>query len=150
MADATPAFGIEKIYITDCSMENPNVPESFMIREQPTLDVDVNPSYRKLDDDHYEVSIKVNVTAKNAADNKTLFICEVTQAGIFLMQHIPENDEQILLNATAPNILFPYLRQAVASLTSDAGFPAIHLAPFNFDVYYQDKLAQEKGGASVQ
>ena len=139
-----PVFGIEKIYITDCSLENPNAPHSFMIREEPKLDVDVEPSYKKIDDTHYEVSIKVNVTAKTETDNKTIFICEVVQSGVFLVQHIPADDMDIILNAAGPNILFPYLRQAVSSLTSNAGFPAINLAPFNFDLYYQERLKETK------
>ena len=141
-----PVFGIEKIYITDCSLESPNTPESFMIREEPKLDVDVEPTFKKIDSDHYEVSVKATVTAKTEKDAKTIFICEVTQSGVFLLQHIPEDDLQIILNAAAPNILFPYLRQAISSLTSNAGFPAINLAPFNFDLLYQERQKQGQEG----
>ena len=132
-----PVFGIEKVYISDCSLENPNAPESFMLREEPALNMDIEPTHRKVDKDHYEISVKVNVTAKTKSDDKTLFICEVVQSGVFLIQHVPADDMEIILNVAGPNILFPYLRQAISNLIGNAGFPPINLAPFNFDLLYQ-------------
>ena len=150
MTDSAPTLRIERIYIADCSLENPNAPESFLYQEEPTVNVSVNPSHRKLNDDLYEVSVNVNVTAAIKKTKKTMFICEVTQKGAFFMQNIPAEHHEILLNVTLPNTLFPYARRAVDSLIVDAGFPPMHLPPADFEAFYREKMAKEKDSAPVQ
>lgn len=141
-----PVFGIEKIYVKDCSLEVPHAPKIFLSREEPELDLSVVTEYTQLSQDHYEVTIRATVTATLPSDGRTVFVSEAKQAGIFIIQNMPADDLEIILNVAAPNMLFPYLRHTIFVMTSSAGFPSVNLAPYNFDADFRNRKAQQHGG----
>jgi preprotein translocase subunit SecB len=145
--NAQPGFGIEKLYVKDASIEVPNAPQVFTERTAPQVNVEIGNGAQKLDDGVFEVSIKVTVTAKLA--DKTAFLVEVTQAGIFTIRNVPEENLEVIVAVTCPNILFPYAREAVSDMVTRAGFAPVLLNPINFDaLYMQQKQKQaENAGA---
>jgi preprotein translocase subunit SecB len=144
--DAVQAgFGIEKLYVKDASIEVPNAPQIFTNRTAPQVSVELANSASKLDDGVFEVSIKVTVTAK--IEESTAFLVEVTQAGIFGIRGIPDENLEMILAITCPNILFPYAREAVSDMVTRAGFMPILLNPINFEALYaQQKMEESKSG----
>lgn len=142
MADnQQPQFALQRIYVKDASFEAPNTPQVFTKEWKPEIKLDLNSGARKLDDNHYEVSVKVTITATN--EGETAFLVEMIQAGLFALVNIPEQQLHPMLGAMCPNILFPYLRESIDSLVVKGGFPALMLAPINFDALYQQRLQQE-------
>jgi preprotein translocase subunit SecB len=135
-----PAFAIEKIYVKDLSLENPGAPQSFRLSEPPQVEIGLRTRGEKIDDDTYECVLTVTMTAK-AAD-KTLFLIEASQAGIFTIKNIPAEHLQPVMAVNCPNVLFPYVRETIADAVTKAGFPPVHLAPINFEALYQQQLAQ--------
>src|SRR5512134_1435153 len=136
-----PVFSIEKVYVKDASVETPNSPQAFLEPAQPQVEVQLQNAAQRLNEALFEVVVTVTVTAK-AAD-KTLFLVEAAQAGIFRIQHVPAADLDPILGVACPNILFPYAREVVAELIGRAGFPAIHLQPVNFEAMYAARLEAE-------
>jgi preprotein translocase subunit SecB len=136
-----PVFGIEKVYVKDASIETPNSPQVFLEPAQPQVEVQLQNGAQRLNDALFEVVVTVTVTAK--AGEKTLFLVEAAQAGIFRIQYVPEADLEPILGVGCPNILFPYAREVVADLIGRAGFPAIHLQPVNFEAMYAARLEAE-------
>lgn len=140
MADQQPEFAIQKIYLKDISYESPASPGVFLEEWSPMVDIDFDVENNKMDDENTEIVLKVTVTAK--LKEKTVFIAEVKEAGIFLMKNIPENDVEGILKGVCPNILFPYVRQRVSQIVTDGGFPPLYLAPVNFEAMYaQEQIA---------
>lgn len=148
MSDNQPQFALQRVYLKDVSFEAPNSPQVFTKEWKPEVKLDLNTGAKKLDDTHYEVSIKVTVTATNADD--TAFLVEVDQAGLFVLANIPEDQIRPMLATVCPNILFPYLRENIDNLVIKGGFPALVLAHINFDALYQQRLAQEAEEAKQQ
>jgi preprotein translocase subunit SecB len=142
--DAQPAFGIEKLYVRDASIEVPNAPQIFTERTAPQVNVELGNSAQKLDEGVFEVAIKVTVTAK--IGDKTAFLVETTQAGIFAIRNVPDENLEPILAVTCPNILFPYAREAVSDMVTRAGFAPVLLNPINFEALYlqQKEQAQQK------
>jgi preprotein translocase subunit SecB len=137
-----PAFGIEKLYIKDASIEVPNAPQIFTDRTAPQVSVEIANAAQKLDEGIFDVSIKVTVTAK--VGEKTAFLVEVTQAGIFVVRNMPDENMEPVLAVACPNILFPYAREAVSDMVTRAGFAPVLLNPVNFEaLYLQQKQANE-------
>ncbi len=136
-----PVFSIEKVYVKDASIETPNSPQIFLEPTQPQVEVQLQNAAQQLNDALFEVVVTVTVTAK--AGDKTLFLVEAAQAGIFRIQHVPAADLEPILGVGCPNILFPYAREVVADLIGRAGFPAIHLQPVNFEAMYAARLEAE-------
>lgn len=136
-----PVFTIEKIYVKDLSLEIPHAPRIFLENSEPQVEMRVATAAEKLEDEFYNVTVTVTVTAKLAED-KVMFLNEVAQSGIFRISNIAEDDMQILLAVAAPNILFPYAREVVSSTVSRAGFPPVMLAPINFEAIYQAQQDQ--------
>jgi preprotein translocase subunit SecB len=136
-----PVFSIEKVYVKDASIETPNSPQVFLEPAQPQVEVQLQNGAQRLNDALFEVVVTVTVTAK--AGEKTLFLVEAAQAGIFRIQYVPEGDLEPILGVGCPNILFPYAREVVADLIGRAGFPAIHLQPVNFEAMYAARLEAE-------
>ena len=142
-----PQLALERIYVKDMSLEVPGA-DVFTREWQPELDINLSSAAEKLDDDHYQVILTVNVTANNGGE--TAFIAEVHQAGIFMLQNIPEEqlqnipEEQLgaILGAYCPNVLFPYAREVVSDIVTRGSFPQLLLAPVNFDQAYQQTLEQ--------
>ena len=134
-----PQLALERIYVKDMSLEVPGA-DVFTREWQPELDINLSSAAEKLDDDHYQVILTVNVTANNGGE--TAFITEVLQAGIFMLQNIPEEQLGAILGAYCPNVLFPYAREVVSDIVTRGSFPQLLLAPVNFDQAYQQTLEQ--------
>ena len=140
-AEAQPVFSIEKLYVKDLSLEVPHAPQVFLENTDPNVDMRVATESQKLEDEFYEVSVTVTVTAK-LSDERVMFLNEVTQSGIFRLAGIPDEDVQLLLAVACPNILFPYARETISSTITRAGFPPVLLAPINFEALYQQQQQQ--------
>lgn len=141
-----PIFGIEKIYVKDLSLEIPHAPDVFLTGEQPQVEVQLHNEGALIGDGLYQVVLTVTVTAK--AGEKTMFLVEAAQAGIFQIRNVPEADLEPLLATACPNILFPYVRETVSDVVSRAGFPPVYLAPVNFEAIYLQRLQQAQAQAA--
>lgn len=119
-----PQLALERIYVKDMSLEVPGA-EVFTREWQPELDINLSSAAEKLDDDHYQVILTVNVTANNGGE--TAFIAEVHQAGIFMLQNIPEEQLGAILGAYCPNVLFPYAREVVSDIVTRGSFHNCYL-----------------------
>jgi preprotein translocase subunit SecB len=139
-SDAAVAFSIEKIYVKDLSLECPGSPQSFKTTEQPNVEVGLRTRGEQIDPDIYECVLTITLTAKTS--DRTLFLVEASQAGIFTIRGIPPEHLQPVIAINCPNVLFPYLRETLADAVGRAGFPPVHLAPINFEALYQQQLAQ--------
>lgn len=129
-----PAFNIQRIYTKDISFETPNSPAIFQKEWKPEVKLDLDTRSNKLTDDVYEVILSLTVTAK--LGEETAFLAEVQQAGIFSISGLEENQMAHSVGSYCPNILFPYAREAIASLVSRGTFPQLNLAPVNFDALF--------------
>lgn len=151
--NAQPVFTIEKIYVKDLSLEVPNAPKVFLERETPQINVQLRTDTNNIDDGIFEVTLTVTVSAKYD-EEKTVFLVEAAQAGIFQIRNVPEGDLEPVMMIGCPNILFPYAREAVSDAITRAGFQPVVLAPVNFEALYQaqqqQKAAQEAGNISIQ
>jgi preprotein translocase subunit SecB len=136
-----PMFGIEKLYLKDLSLELPNAPQVFFEREAPQVEVNMHNQASALSQaGYYEVVLTVTVTAK--IQDKTVFLVEAAQAGIFQIRNVPQPDLEAVLGTLCPNTLLPYAREAVAGLVQRAGFPPVTLQHMNFEVIYQQRQAE--------
>ena len=136
-----PGFGIEKLYLKDVSVEVPNSPEIFTSRETPKISVELNNNAKPLPEWFFEVALQITVTSKIA--DKTAFLIDVTQAGIFAVKNLPEESLEPILAITCPNILFPYAREAISDLITKAGFTTVLLNPINFETLYMQQKQQQ-------
>lgn len=137
-----PVFGIEKLYVKDLSVEVPNAPEIFLEQSAPQIEVQLNTAGRGVGEGAVEVVLTVTVTAQLA--EKTVFLVEVGQAGIFRMLNIPEEQMEGLVAVACPNVLFPYAREAVSDAVTRAGFQPIVLQPVNFEAMYLQRLQEQQ------
>lgn len=149
MSDAQPqpqaSFQIEKVYVKDLSLEIPNAPQVFMEQVQPELEVRIGTEVNKLDEKFTEVTVSATVTAR--AGERTVFLAEAVQAGIFSLSNVPAAELEPLLHIGCPTILFPYLREAISDLIVRGGFPPVLLAPVSFEAIYLQRAAQAEGPA---
>ena len=143
-----PVFAIEKLYVKDLSVEVPNAPGIFLERETPEVDIQLRSEGTGLGDGLFEVVLTVTVTA-TLAEEKTVFLVEAGQAGIFRILNVPDDNMEPLLAIACPNVLFPYAREVVSTAVSRAGFAPVVLQPVNFEALYMSRLAeqQQAGGA---
>lgn len=143
MADPQPLAGpqlrIEKIYVKDLSLENPGAPQSFALQAAPQVEVSLRSRSEMIEDGVFECVLTITVTAKS--DDKTLFLVEASQAGVFRISGVPLSDIQPIMGVHCPNMLFPYARETIADSVMRAGFPPVHLDPINFEALYQQQLA---------
>lgn len=137
-------FNIQRIYTKDISFETPNSPEVFTQEWKPSINVNLATKTSQLNEDHYEVVLTVTVTASQ--DEKTCFLAEVQQAGIFQIAGIPDEEMGPMMGIFCPNILFPYSREVITDLVSRGSFPQFVLAPVNFEAIYAQQ-AQQQGEA---
>src|SRR5688500_334289 len=138
-----PVFTIEKLYVKDIALEIPNAPKIFLERETPEANQQLHTKAERIDEGMYEILATIITTVK--AKEKTMFLVEAQQAGVFQMRHVPETDMDPVLGIACPNILFPYLREAVSDIITRAGFHAVILNPVNFEaLYYQGKQQAEQ------
>ena len=144
-----PVFSIEKLYVKDLSLEVPGAPQIFLERESPQINVQLRTSGQAVDEGVYEVALTVTVSAKIGED-RTLFLVEVAQCGIFQIRNLPEADLEPVMMIGCPNILFPYAREAVSDAVTRAGFQPVLLSPVNFEALYQAQRQQASQGARAE
>lgn len=138
-------FQIQRIYTKDISFETPNSPAVFQKEWKPEIKLDLDTRTQQLGENNYEVTLAVTVTA--TLGEETAFLCEVQQSGIFTIAEMPEGNKAHMLGAFCPNVLFPYARETISNLVNRGTFPALNLAPVNFDAIfaaYLQKRAQEQ------
>jgi preprotein translocase subunit SecB len=135
-------FTIERIYVKDLSLENPGSPQSFQLQEPPQVEVQLRTRTDAIAQDVYESVLTITVTAK--AGDKTLFLVEAAQAGIFTIRGVPADRLQPVMAVHCPTVLFPYVRETIADATQRAGYPPVHLHPINFEGLYAQQLAQQQ------
>jgi preprotein translocase subunit SecB len=141
----TAQLSIEKIYVKDLSLENPGAPQSFQVAEPPQVEIGLRTRGEQVAPDIYECVLTLTVTAR--ANDKTVFLVEASQAGVFAIRGVPPGQLQAVLAIHCPAVLFPYARETIADATMRAGFPPVHLAPINFEALYQQQLAQAQSEA---
>lgn len=136
-------LAIQKIYLKDASLESPSSPQVFRSNWKPETHLDLDTRSAQIDDQgNYEVIVRITVTAK--LEERTAYLVEIQQAGIFSVQGFDEATHNGILGSYCPGILFPYAREVISELTTKAGFPPTVLAPVNFDALYAEKLAQQR------
>ncbi len=142
-----PVFNIEKLYVKDLSLEIPHAPAVFLERESPQIDLQLNSQAEPISEEVYEVVVTATVTAK--LKDKTLFLIEAKQAGIFRIRHVPAAELEPVLAVVCPNLLYPYLRETVSDVSVRAGFAPVLLNPLNFEaLYHQQKQQQTQAAPS--
>ncbi|MCK5728079.1 MAG: protein-export chaperone SecB [Methylococcales bacterium] len=145
--DDAKNFSIQKIYTKDISFETPNSPQIFIDKWEPQVDFNLGTNVNPLDeDDLYEVSLSVTVTVK--CGEKTAYLVEVSQAGVFTLTGFNEDEMGPMMGSFCPNILFPYAREVISDLVNKGGFPQLLLAPVNFEALYAQHLQQQQAPSS--
>ena len=140
MADETPVFQIQRMYLKDLSLEQPNSPEILLEQTQPQVDIALGMSAESVADGVVEVCVTATVTTK--VKDKVLFLVEAKQAGIFEMRNIPEDQAQGIVSIVCPQMIYPYLRAIVSDVCTRAGFPPIILSEVNFQAMFEAQQAQ--------
>jgi len=148
MADQqpTPVFQIQRVYLKEASLEQPNSPGIFLEQEQPAIDIQLGIATDTVVDGVFEVIVTCTVQTK--IKDKTVFLVEAKQAGIFEIRNLPQEQLGPILGIACPQIVYPYLRGNVADLIQRAGFPPVHLAEINFQGMYEQQQVQQDAAAS--
>lgn len=146
--EVAPQFSLQRIFVKDLSFEAPKSPEIFREDWSPQVEMDLNTRQRSLEGDFHEVVLTITVTVKTA--DEVAFIVEVQQAGIFLIQGLDEASKGHALGAFCPGLLFPYAREAIDNLVVRGSFPALMLAPVNFDALYAQELERMQSNGEAQ
>lgn len=141
MSDATPVFQIQRIYLKEASLEQPNSPAILLEQEQPSVDIQLGVEAKPVADGVYEIAVTATVQTK--IQDKTVFLVEAKQAGIFEIRNVPEEQMGPIMGIACPQIVYPYLRGNVADLIQRAGFPPVHLAEINFQAMYEQQQSQQ-------
>ncbi len=149
MADMQePVFQIQRVYLKEASLEQPNSPAILLQSEQPSVDIQLGVEATPLADDVYEVA--VTATVHTQIGEKTVFLVEAKQAGIFEIRNVPQEQMGPVMGVVCPQIVFPYLRSNVADIVQRAGFPPVHLAEINFQSMYEQQQQQQGREVPVQ
>lgn len=156
MADSTPAssaaplFQIQRVYLKEASLEQPNSPAILLEQEQPSVDIQLGVEANPISEGIYEVCVTATVQTK--IKDKTMFLVEAKQAGIFEIRNVPEDQMSPIMGIACPQIVYPYLRGNVADLVQRAGFPPVHLSEINFQAMYEQQQSQAaaNAGAALQ
>ncbi len=135
-----PVFQIQRVYLKDMSLEQPNSPGILLEQEQPSVDIQLSVEATPVADGIFEVAVTATVHTK--IQEKTVFLVEAKQAGIFEIRNIPEDQMGPVMGIACPQIVYPYLRSNVADIVNRAGFPPVHLAELNFQSMYEEQQAQ--------
>ena len=135
-------FGLQRIYTKDISFETPNSPDVFKQEWKPESNMNIGSQVKKLSEDIFEVVLTITVTTKIA--DKTAYLAEVQQAGIFLARGFQEQEMGPMLGAYCPNVLFPFAREVISDLVSKGSFPQMLLTPVNFDALYAQQVQQQQ------
>ena len=144
---ATPVFQIQRVYLKDLSLEQPNSPAILTSTEQPSVDIQLAVAVEQVTDGIVEVTVTATVTTK--IQDSVVFLVEAKQAGIFEVRNLPEDQTGPVIGIACPQIIYPYLRGNVADVIQRAGFPPVHLAEINFQAMYEQQQQQQVAG-SVQ
>lgn len=149
VADNTPVFQIQRIYLKDMSLEQPNSPQILLEQQQPQVDINLGLAAEPVAEGVFEVSVTATVTTK--IRDKTLFLVEAKQAGIFEIRNLPDEQVQQIIGIACPQIVYPYLRAIISDVCTRAGFPPVLLAEVNFQAMFEAQQAQAAGanGAGV-
>ncbi|MFV1998110.1 MAG: protein-export chaperone SecB [Acidiferrobacterales bacterium] len=146
-APAQASFSLETLYVKDMSFESPNSPQVFLEQEQPELDIDIDIQHSKLEKgDLYEVILPLSVEAR--VGDKTLFLAEVHQAGLFQISGVDEASLPMVLEINCANILLPFARETIASMIGHGGFPPVLVNPVNFELLFQQRHTTAKEATS--
>ena len=143
MADETPVFQIQRMYLKDLSLEQPNSPQILLEQAQPQVDINLGMAADTVADGIFEVTVTATVTTKV----KVLFLVEAKQAGIFEIRHVPQEQMQGIISIVCPQMIYPYLRAIVSDVCTRAGFPPILLTEVNFQAMFE---AQQQQQAAAQ
>lgn len=146
MADqqaADPVFQIQRVYLKDLSLEQPNSPAILLEQTQPTVDIQLGVEAQNVTEGIFEIVVSATVQTK--IDDRTVFLVEAKQAGIFEIRNLPEDQMGPIVGIACPQIVYPYLRGNVADVIQRAGFPPVHLAEINFQSMYEQQQAQAAG-----
>ena len=148
--EATPVFQIQRVYLKDLSLEQPNSPAILLEQAQPRVDIQLGVPATPVAEGIFEVAVTATVQTK--IEDKTVFLVEAKQAGIFEIRNVPEEQMGAIVGIACPQIIYPYLRGNVADTITRAGFPPVHLAEINFQAMYeqQQAAAAEAGNGTVQ
>ncbi len=141
----TPVFQIQRVYLKEASLEQPNSPAILLVQEQPTVDIQLGVEANAAAEGIYEVCVTATVTTK--IKDKTVFLVEAKQGGIFEIRNVPEEQMAQIMGIACPQIVYPYLRSNVADIVQRAGFPPVHLAEINFQAMYEQQRAQAAADA---
>jgi len=141
--DQTPVFQLQRMYLKDLSLEQPNSPQILLEQQQPQVDIQLQMSAEGVTEGLFEVSVMATVTTK--VGDKTLFLVEAKQAGIFEIRNLPADQLQGVLGVVCPQMIYPYLRAIVSDVCTRAGFPPILLAEVNFQAMYEAQQQAQAG-----
>jgi preprotein translocase subunit SecB len=145
MADTpaqAPVFQIQRVYLKDQSLEQPNSPAILIEQEQPTVDIQLGLDAQPVTEGIFEITVSATVQTK--IQDKTVFLVEAKQAGIFEIRNLPEDQMGPILGVACPQIVYPYLRSNVADVIQRAGFPPVHLAEINFQAMFEQQQQQQQ------
>lgn len=145
MADQDPVFQIQRVYLKEASLEQPNSPAILLEQEQPTVDIQLGVDASPVGDGLFEVTVTATVQTK--VKEKTVFLVEARQAGIFELRNLPAEQTGPILGIACPQIVYPYLRGNVADLIQRAGFPPVHLSEINFQAMYEQQQQAQTNSA---
>ena len=149
MADSQdPVFNIQRVYLKEASLEQPNSPAILLEQEQPTVDIQLGIEAGQVAEGVFEVCVSATVTTK--IGDRTVFLVECKQGGIFEIRNIPEDQMGPIMGIACPQIVYPYLRASVADLITRGGFPPVHLSEINFQAMYEQQQAQQGSGIITQ
>jgi preprotein translocase subunit SecB len=135
-----PVFQIQRVYLKEASLEQPNSPAILLEQESPSVDIQLGVEAQVAAEGVWEVAVTATVTTK--LKDKTMFLVEAKQAGIFEIRNVPQDQMGPILGIACPQIVYPYLRATVADIVTRAGFPPVHLAELNFQAMYEQQQAQ--------
>lgn len=147
-APKQPTFAVQRVYLKDISFESPNAPEIFQTDWKPQVNMDLNTENKQLSENQWEVVLTLTITAK--IDDKSAFIVEIQQAGIFMIDGLNPQQTAHTLGAFCPNMLFPYARETVDSMVVKGSFPALMLQPVNFDAIYAEAVKRQQDKATEE
>ena len=136
--DQSPVFQIQRIYLKDLSLEQPNSPQILLDQQQPQVDIQLGMAAEGVGDGMFEVTVTATVTTQ--VGERVLFLVEAKQAGIFEIRNVPAEQQQGILGVACPQMVYPYLRAIVSDICTRAGFPPIMLAEVNFQAMYEAQL----------
>ena len=147
-ANLDPVFQIQRVYLKDMSLEQPNSPEILLNQEQPGVDIQLGVEAAPIADGLFEVTVKATVHARIA--DKTVFLVEAKQAGIFEIRNLAPDQMSQVMGIACPQIVYPYLRGNVADLIQRAGFPPVHLSEINFQAMFEQQQAQQAATTAAE